>query len=999
MPTRFRILSSLIITFVIYALLNYWFQKNLVLPSFIELENEQVHNDLKRCMENINRAVGDIDLFCLDWACWDDTYQFINDKNQAYAVSNLNKNAFPDNKLNLLFYLNFQNEVVWGRVAEGDEYTEITVSQFPLDKWASTSPLLGHSTVDSVTTGVLLTDAGPMLLASHPIITSAHKGPIQGTLIAGRFLNDEMIRSIIEQEKVNFHIKTVMDKDLTEDEKTIISNLSTDFTILYRVSPDNQLCAYSLLRDLTGNPALLLKVTIPRKIFAQGHATIRNAFESILAAGFIAFLVMCLILKRMVIDPLAAQRKAEQQLRVLSSAIEQASDFIIITDCHGVIEYINPKVTDFIGFHHPEVIGKTPRILKSGQHPREFYERLWQTVLNGEVYRGTIINKKKDGALYIEEKTISPLKNEKGDIIHFVSTGRDVTERKRAEEAIAQSERMYRGAIEVAEAVPYYFNYETAMYDFIGTGILTLTGYSNEEFTPAIWSEIMQEEIPIGALAGLPSEQAHKKIREGDGLNWRSDCRILTKSGEERWLTDSAVMIKNRLGVTTGSLGILLDITERKRAEKRIEYLAYFDSLTGLPNRTLFLDRLNTVLAHSRRAQSQLAVLFLDLDEFKNINDALGHSVGDLLLQQTAQRLRDCLREGDTLARMGGDEFLILLPLINRPEDAAVLSQRILDQICKPFLLVDSNCFIAASIGIVLFPSDASDGPGMLRNAEIAMYDAKRSGGNKYRFYTSDLNTQIIDQITMSNHLRRAIEEDEFVIHYQPQINLQTGQVIGMEALIRWQHPDHGLIAPGRFIPLAEEIGLIVPITDIVLQKSCKQYSIWKESPKFPLRMAVNISALHLRRKDFVYTVKKIIDETGMNPDNLELELTESILIDDVQGVLSKMEELNRHGIHFSIDDFGTGYSSLSYLKKMRVDKLKIDQSFIRDIVNSPDDQAIARTIISIGHSLGLTVIAEGVETAEQLEFLRDLGCDEVQGYFINHPVPHLEFMRFLEKQ
>lgn len=997
MPTRFRILGSLIITFILYALLNYWFQRSIVFPSFLTLENEQVQNDLKRCVESINRDIRDVNMFCMDWACWDDTYQYIQDKNQSYVESNLSETAFHDNKLNILFYIDKERKVVWGKATQENWNKEIPLSQFPPDTWPENHLLLGHAGIDSATSGIMLTEIGPMFISSRPITTSLHKGPIQGTLVAGRLLDAHIINGITAQEKVDFQLKTITDKDFSKEDQSLLSELATGRPIVFRISADNQLYAYSSFKDFNGHPVLLLRVSIPRKIAAQGNATIHNALLSILSVGLIALLVMYLILKRMVIDPLLAKKKAEEQLKVLSSAIEQAGDFIIITDCHGIIEYVNPKFIEFSEYQIPEAIGRTPRILKSGHHSEEFYAHLWKTLLQGEIYRGTIINKKKDGVLYIEEKTINPLKNEEGEIIHFVSTGRDVTDRKRAEEAIAQSERMYRGAIEVAEAVPYYYNYETNRYDFVGAGIEALTGYTQEDFTPDAWSKIIVEEIPIGVLGGLSPLEAHKKARE-DGINWRSDCQIINKNGVERWLTDSAVMVKNRLGIITGSLGILLDITHRKEAEKRIEHLAYFDSLTGLPNRKLFLDRLNVAMAHTRRAQSILAILFLDLDRFKDINDSLGHSVGDDLLQQTSLRLRECLREGDTLARMGGDEFLILLPHINKPEDVAVLSQRILDRLNKSFMLGSHNIYISASIGIVLFPSDADDSPSMLRAADIAMYNAKRSGGNKYRFFTADINEQILSQIMLANHLRRAVEGDEFVIHYQPQINIQTGRIIGMEALIRWQHPESGLIAPGRFIPLAEEIGLISAITDIVLRKTCTQYPAWKDSTPFSLRLAVNISPLHLRKKDFVTSIKNIIEETGMNPDNLELELTESILIDDAESVMVKMEELNRDGIHFSIDDFGTGYSSLAYLKKMRVDKLKIDQSFVRDIVNSPDDQAISKTIISIGHSMGLTVIAEGVETEEQLSFLRELGCDEVQGFFISRPVPELEFVRFLEQ-
>lgn len=548
------------------------------------------------------------------------------------------------------------------------------------------------------------------------------------------------------------------------------------------------------------------------------------------------------------------QRDDREHMFKLSSAIEQTADSVSITNHEGVIEYVNSAFEKTTGFTRQEVTGKQPNILKSGRHAPEFYKRLWDTILRGEVFQDVFVNRRKDGTLYHEEKTITPLKNSHGEVTHFISTGKD--------------------------------------------------------------------------------------------------------------------------------------ITERMQYQERLHHLAHYDVLTGLPNRTLFLDRLTQALARARWHQRVVGVLFLDLDRFKIINDTLGHDVGDRLLQSVSGRLQQCKRAGDTVARLGGDELAIILEDVAQVEDIAPVTSKILATFAHPFDIDGRELYINASIGISLHPNDGEDATTLLKNADIAMYRAKEQGGNNFQFYSEKLTHESADRLMLENSLRRALERREFLLHYQPQVSLQSGEVIGIEALLRWRHPELGLVSPLSFIPLAEETGLIVPLTVWVLREACAQNKALQNSGFPPLQIAVNLSARSFRQTDLVDTVARILDETKLDPNYLDLELTESTLVQQTETTLATMRQLQSLGTHIVIDDFGVGYSSLSYLKRLPIDALKIDRSFVRDISTDPDDAAIVTAITTMAHSLDLKVIGEGVETQQQLAFLRALQCDAMQGYYFSKPVP-----------
>lgn len=440
------------------------------------------------------------------------------------------------------------------------------------------------------------------------------------------------------------------------------------------------------------------------------------------------------------------------------------------------------------------------------------------------------------------------------------------------------------------------------------------------------------------------------------------------------------------------------DITVRKETEERLLYLANYDSLTGLPNRALFRDRLRRAVARAQRNDTKLALFFIDLDRFKTINDSLGHHAGDQLLRSVARRLKQFARKGDTIARLGGDEFTVIIEGIEDSDDAAIVAEKILDLMAPPFRLDGHEIVVGPSIGITIFPDDADDMRALLKNADTAMYRSKDNGGNCFQYYTSDMNEKAYEYLVLENNLRHALDKEEFRLYFQPQIDLHTKNIIGIEALLRWEHPEQGLLNPEQFIPFTEETGLIEPIGEWVLREACKQAKQWQDDGLPPVRVAVNLSLRQFVAQDFVGKVAQALQEAGLASHYLELEVTESFLAHNVDQAAETLRELHKLGVQLSIDDFGTGYSSLNYLKQFPLNTLKIDQSFVEDISTDPDGATIAEAIIAMGQSLRLNVIAEGVEQEEQVFFLRGHGCDWVQGYLFSKPLPAEKITQWIRR-
>jgi diguanylate cyclase (GGDEF)-like protein/PAS domain S-box-containing protein len=525
----------------------------------------------------------------------------------------------------------------------------------------------------------------------------------------------------------------------------------------------------------------------------------------------------------------------------------------------------------------------------------------------------------------------------------------------------------------------------------------TMTGWSRDEAAGRPVAEVCRIiDVTTREVVANPMIFA---IRENKTVALKANCVLIRRDGVEAGIEDSAAPIHDRCGRVTGAVMVFHDVSMTRALSLKMSHLAQHDGLTDLPNRILLNDRLSRAIALGRRHQQRLAVLFLDLDRFKHINDSLGHDFGDRVLRIVAQRLLHCVRNSDTVGRQGGDEFVIVLSEIAQALDAEACAAKILTALSAPLYIDQHELHITASIGIATYPDDGREAEGLLKHADLAMYHAKSNGSNNYQFFEAGMNARAAERQSLESDLRHAIEREQFVLHYQSKVDLATGAIIGVEALLRWAHPERGLILPGQFMAIAEESALIVPIGRWVLKEGCSRARAWRDAGLPPLRLAVNTSAVELRTKGFVAGVHAILMQAGLAPGDLELELTETFLLQDVDSTTKVLGALKDVGVQLALDDLGTGYASLSHLRRFPIDTLKIDRSFVRDITMDSADASIVRAVIGMGNSLGMHVVAEGIETAEQFAFLRQQGCPEGQGYYFSEPLIAAEFARTLARR
>jgi diguanylate cyclase (GGDEF)-like protein/PAS domain S-box-containing protein len=517
-----------------------------------------------------------------------------------------------------------------------------------------------------------------------------------------------------------------------------------------------------------------------------------------------------------------------------------------------------------------------------------------------------------------------------------------------------------------------------------------LTGWTCEEANTRPLEEVFHI-IDADTREVMPNPM-QLAIGQNKTVGLTPNCLLVRRDGVESSIEDSAAPIHDRRGAVTGAVMVFHDVTTARALSLRMAYLAQHDGLTDLPNRALLQDRLIQAIALADRRKRKLALIFLDMDRFKSTNDSLGHSVGDRLLKSVAQRLLACVRSSDTVSRQGGDEFVILLPDIAHAEDASICADKMLTAIATPHAIDKHDLHVTGSIGIATYPDDGGDAETLMRNADFAMYHAKEIGRNNVQFFRAEMNTRAVERHSVEDGLRNALERQEFELNYQSKIDLKTGALIGVEALVRWRHPERGLVLPGQFIHVAEECGLIVEIGRWVLREACRQARAWQDAGLPEIRIAVNVSAVELRAKDFIASVRAILADTGMDPQWLEFELTETFLIEGASTTAAVLQDLKDMGLRIALDDFGTGYSSLSFLRRYPIDTVKIDRSFIRNVTTDADDASIVCAVIAMGESLHLSVVAEGIETREQLSFLRQRGCPAGQGFHFGRPVVAAEF-------
>ncbi len=559
---------------------------------------------------------------------------------------------------------------------------------------------------------------------------------------------------------------------------------------------------------------------------------------------------------------------------------------------------------------------------------------------------------------------------------------------------LSESERLHRYIVNTSPDIIYILD-QDGHFTFINERIESLLGFSKEEIVGKHYSFLVHADDMEQAKYIFNERRIGK--RAAKNIELRLKCK---DDGKSRHFTNRTLPIElSAMGMYnenrdhysdyTGTYGVARDVTDRKIAEETINFQAYHDLLTKLPNRALLRDRLSLAINQAKREEENLAVMFLDLDRFKNINDSLGHMIGDELLQQVSIRLKECIRAGDTLARFGGDEFTLMLPkLHNGREDASKLADKITNTLKQPFIIDGHELYVSASIGIALYPQDGTNMENLIKHADVAMYHVKGRGKNGYQFYSNEMNMPYIENLSLDTGIHRALDNNEFSLVYQPQINLRSGDIVGVEALLRWEHPEHGTIPPAEFIPFAEESGLIIDIGKWVIKNACAELSRWRMAGLPDIRMSVNISARQLMESDIVSTILSIIKDYDIPGKWLELEITENAIMNDMDSIIRKLKELSTHDITIAIDDFGTGYSSLSYLHKLPIQTLKIDRTFLKEGRINKNDNTIINTIVAMAKGLGLNVIAEGVETQTQLNYLREIECSEAQGFLFGKPLP-----------
>ena len=685
------------------------------------------------------------------------------------------------------------------------------------------------------------------------------------------------------------------------------------------------------------------------------------------------------------------RKQAEEEHRRFRIAMDNSADMIVLID-RATMRFVdvNNTACNVLGYSREELLRMGPQDVLP--KTLEELERTYDEIIADPTHTPGMQSyyRRKDGTAFAFESTRHVLRS--GDTHIIAAISRDITPRIEAEEALRSSEERFRSLTSLSSDIYWEQDEQFRFTKMTGTGSRRVNLKTFRTIGKKRWEQNYVNMSAEQWAEHIALLEAHKEFRDMEL------CR-LDESGNKIWISISGEPVFDPSGAFRGYRGLGKDITERKLDEERIQFLANHDALTSLPNRAMFNEVLTIAIQNARRYQRSFAVLFIDLDRFKNINDTLGHDAGDKLLQQMGRRLSETMRTSDVVARLGGDEFVVLVQEINESKQVASVARKVLSALAQPMTIQGQECRVTASIGICMYPTEAQDELALMKNADIAMYRAKEDGKNNYKFYTEEMNVHSFERLALETSLRRALERGEFLLHYQAKADLKSGRITGVEALVRWQHPDLGLVPPAQFIPLAEETGLIVPIGKWVLTTACAQNVAWQRQGLPPVHIAVNLSARQFADDDLVHDVAEALKSTGLPPELLELELTESMVIQNTERAGKVVSEIKKMGVRLAIDDFGVGYSSLTHLKRFPIDTLKVDRSFIRDLPQDPEDKAITEAIIAMGKSLDLTVVAEGVETQEQQSFLQELECDEMQGYYFSKPIPGEAFAELLRER
>lgn len=998
----------------------------IVARSFGRLEEELARASLERAMRALAREVEALATTTVDWAAWDDTCEFIEGRAPEYERSNLGDVTLEELGLAFALFVRRDRQVVFAKALDPEGGGETALPEGLLQHVREGGGLASHRGPTEVVSGVVVLPAGAFMVASAPIVTSRREGPVRGAVVFGRRLGAREVAELGE----------VTDSRLAAaawgEAGWLLEEAGGERALLGPGAPVRALdgewmAAYGVVRDIYGGPAAAVRAMLPRQMHARASATILYLVAAFLLVGLATGSVGYMVLERAVLmrlarlsarlreiarerDPSArvaegggdelgevaesvnavlsalerAQRSVRESERRFRELAEQLPEPLFEVDLQGQVTYANPAALRAFGYEPADVArGVNVFDIVAEGDREDARQRVARLLAGGGPEAAEYRARRRDGSEFPVAISATAIVRD-GQVRGVRGVANDLTERRRAEAALRVKDAALSSAIHaVAIADP--------------EGRLT---YANESFL-RLWGYEDQRQV-VGRSA---LEFWHTREEAGAALaavqargSWVGELAARRADGSAVEVQLSATLVKDDAGRPICLMASFMDITDRKRSEEMIRRRALYDPLTELPNRALLEDRTKVAFAQARRSGRLVAVMYLDIDRFKVVNDTFGHALGDQLLRDLGARLRESVRESDTVARVGGDEFVVLLGEVADRWAAGTAAREVLGALSGPLEIDGREVHITASAGVSLYPRDGEEAGELFKKADAALYAAKQEGRSQVRFYTARMDAESASRVALEGELRKGFERGEFVLRYQPQIEIETGRVVGVEALLQWRHPRRGLLAAKEFIEVAAESSLMEPLGEWVLREACAQAGEWERAGR-GRRVWVNLSAREFYREDLVRRVEGALAQAGLEASRLGLEVSESAAMWEVEGTLARMGRLGRRGIGLALDDFGLGSSSLVYLKQLPVEVLKIDRSFIRDLATSARDRAIVEAIIAMTRSLGIVAIAEGVETEEQLALLHARGCAVIQGYLVSHPVSAQEMEALLEAE
>lgn len=983
-----RVKSTLIISAILIVVLPIlmFVSGRVIMLGFRELETMNARSHILQAVDAFNTEIEDLNGKAKIWATSDDAYNFLAGQNPEFLAEILFPQTIQNLRTNLIAFVDHSNKVIALR-----SFDYITGLNAPVTDAQraelENSPLITSLHAKDHLSGIHSFNNQLMLLVCLPVTPNNPAALSNGHLIFGRYLNQEEIKRLADMTNLLLEVRPVNAPDLPPDFQAVRENLAHEQVIVTPLDTKT-VVAYHLISDLRGSPALILRIQLLREVYLRGKTTLTTFILAMALLGIVFGFAGQTMLEKV----FTSQKSSLETMGRYQAVVEQIAEGMIQVDGEKkTILQANPAINALLGYSPGELIGTSLHTVTTREIDE--MERDFQTVIEGgQTITGERQFRRKDGNLVDVEVSAARIDHGKNGEICLVV--RDITSRKQVEKAMRESEERYYLATRGANDGLWDWDLSTDTV-YYSSRWKSMLGYDESEIGNQAedWYKLVHPD-------DLPSlkTQIDLHLQNITG-HFQNEHRLLHRDGSYRWVLSRGLAVWNAEGKPYRMSGSLTDISERKQSEEQFRHDALHDALTGLPNRTLFMDRLGQAIERSRRRSDYLfALLFLDFDRFKVINDSLGHTIGDQLLIAGARRLETCLRTMDTIARLGGDEFVILVEYIDSPRDAIRVAERVQEAIKPAFLLNGHEIFISVSIGIVLSNIGYEHADDALRDADIAMYRSKALGRARYELFNPDLRSHAMARLELETDLRHAIEHSEFLLHYQPILSLSSEKITGFEALLRWQHPERGLISPADFIPVAEETGLIIPIGIWVIEEACRQMKFWQEQnlANRNLTISVNMSGKQFQQPDLPQEIDRILAATGLDIACLRLEITESVVMEAVESTAQVLRQLKTMGLQLEIDDFGTGYSSLSYLQQLPIDAIKIDRTFIHQMRVNNNDQGIVQAIVAMAHNLGMRVIAEGVELGEQLVRLKEMQCELAQGYLFHRPMQEEDVARLL---